>query len=210
MECVMNFMKPEDTTGFKVFGCAVLKAELQALREQHWPDLHMDFLSSMLHMWPDKLGRKLDDKVKEQCLQQQKTLLVYGDCCTEMTDFTQRPGVARVRGNNCCDLLLGRKIYRKLSHDGIFFLLPEWARRWRHIFSIELGLDENNAAALMGDMHTKLLYLDTGILPVPVQDLKECSAYCQLPWEVMTVSLEPLRQAIQNALDDLNKFKDSE
>ena len=184
--------------------CAVFKAEILALRERHWPNLTIRFLSSMLHMRPDKLASRLDAQLREELLHDHKVLLIYGDCCTQMADFTKRAGVVRIRGNNCCDLLLGRERYRQLSHEGAFFLLPEWAKRWRHIFSVELGLNKANAAGLMGEMHRKLVYLDTGVLPVPVDDLNECSRYCGLPWEVLTVSLEPLRTDIQSALDKLN------
>lgn len=184
--------------------CAVFKAEILALKEKHWPNLTIRFLSSMLHMTPDILSIRLDTELKKGISQQDRTLLIYGDCCMKMTDFTQRPGVVRVCGNNCCHLILGSKEYRRLSHEGAFFLFPEWASRWRHIFKAELGLNQTNAASLMGEMHCKLVYLDTGVLPIPIDDLKDCSQYCGLSWEVLKVSLEPLRKNIQDAIDKLN------
>jgi hypothetical protein len=196
-------MNTDDKQTLIVLCCGVFKAEILALKERHWPNLTIRFLSSMLHMRPDKLASRLDIQLKEEIVHGNKALLIYGDCCTQMTDFTQRPGVFRIRGNNCCDLLLGSEMYRQLSHEGAFFLFPEWAKRWRHIFSVELGLDEANAASLMGEMHRKLVYLDTGVLPVPTNDLNECSRYCGLPWEVLTVSLEQLRTDMQKALDKL-------
>ncbi len=197
-------MTPDDKQALIIICCAVFKAEILALRERHWPNLTIRFLSSMLHMRPDKLASRLEAQLREDILHDHRVLLIYGDCCTQMDDFTTRPGVVRIRGNNCCDLLLGRERYRQLSHEGAFFLLPEWANRWRHIFSVELGLNRANAAGLMGEMHRKLVYLDTGVLPVPEDDLNECSQYCGLPWQVLTVSLEPLRTGIQSALDKLN------
>lgn len=188
-----------------VLGCGVFKAEILALKEQHWPDIDLRFLNSMLHMAPDKLGRCLDGLVKKEGSLEHKILLIYGDCCSQMGTITKNPDVVRVRGNNCCDLLLGRQMYRRLSHEGAFFLFPEWASRWRHIFRVELGLNEANGASLMKDMHKKLVYLNTGVLPVPVDDLEACAQYCQLPWEVLEVSLESLRTCIQTGLDQLKK-----
>ena len=161
------------------------------------------FESSMLHMKPDKLASRLDAKLQPEFLEQHKALLIYGDCCMEMANFTKRPGVVRVCGNNCCELLLGKKTYKRLSHEGAFFLFPEWAQRWRHIFSVELGLNQTNAASLMGEMHRKLVYLDTGVIP-PITDLDECARYCGLPWEVRQVSLDPLFKSIQSAWNKLN------
>jgi hypothetical protein len=75
----------------------------------------------------------------------------------------------------------------------------------KHIFKNELGLNEANAEYLMKEMHSKLVYLDTGTRPVPIEELKECSQYCGLQWEVLQVSLESLRICIQDALDKLNR-----
>ena len=60
----------------------------------------------------------------------------------------------------------------------------------------------------MREMHSKLIYLDTGTRPVPMKDLEDCSQYCGLPWEVLQVSLEPLRKCIQDALDKLHISRD--
>jgi hypothetical protein len=186
------------------FCCAVFEAEVESLRPRHWPDLIIRYQSSMLHMKPEKLAIRLDKLVKEELQNgNNKVLLVYGDCCMGMAALTAQPGVVRTRGNNCCDLLLGSVEYRRLAHTGAFFFFPEWTRRWHHIFSVELGLNQINAVGLMGDMHKKLIYLDTGVVPVPVTELQECANYCGLPWESMQVSLEPLRAAIQDALDSL-------
>jgi hypothetical protein len=185
--------------------CAVYKDEILALKKLYWPNLTIHFLSSMLHMKPDLLGSKLSAQLKEENGLEQKTLLIYGDCCMQMTDLTKSPDVVRVRGHNCIHQVLGSKEYKRLSHEGAFFLLPEWASRWNHIFKNELGLNETNAEDLMREMHSKLIYLDTGTRPVPIEDLKDCSQYCGLPWEVLQVSLEPLRKCIQDALDKLHK-----
>ncbi|HBG20015.1 MAG TPA: hypothetical protein DDY32_12275 [Desulfobulbaceae bacterium] len=190
--------------------CAVFQAEIEALRQGNWPGMAIRYQSSMLHMKPEKLASHLDRLVEEEIRHGNTILLIYGDCCMGMAALASKPGVIRTRGNNCCDLLLGREEYRKLSHTGAFFLFPEWAKRWHRIFSVELGLNQTNAAGLMGDMHRKLVYLDTGVLPVPVTELQECSDYCGLPWEILQVSLEPLRAAIQQALNTITSVENFE
>ncbi len=197
-------MKKNNKQNLIVICCAVFESEIMALKQRHWPEMTIHFESSMLHMRPDKLASRLDMKLQPEFLEHHNVLLIYGDCCMEMADFTKRPGVVRVCGNNCCELLLGKKAYKQLSHEGAFFLFPEWARRWRHVFNVELGLNRANAASLMGEMHSKLVYLNTGVVPVSIADLKECAGYCGLPWEVMQVSIDPLFTAIQNALNKLN------
>lgn len=182
--------------------CSVLKAEVESLRGVHWPDLRVVFLHSMMHMHPERLASSLESVLDAELRQRHAVVLVYGDCCARMLALGALPGVFRTRGKNCCELLLGAAEYRQMSREGVFFLFPEWARRWGDIFANELGLNRHNATSLMRDMHRKLVYLDTGLVPVPGEDLAECAEYCGLPYEVRPVSLELLRSAIDGALRD--------
>jgi len=183
---------------------------VEALRQTHWPDLEIRYQSSMLHMKPDRLAERLETVVDQERREGHRVLLIYGDCCMQMTALESRPAVARTQGNNCCQMLLGRDEYRRLSHEGAFFLIHEWVDRWREVFTNELGLNQDNATSLMQDMHRKLVYLDTGLVPVPAATLAECAAYCGLPWETRPVSLENLRRAIAEALGRLDPAGGSE
>jgi len=180
--------------------CGVLQTEVESLCQAHWPDFGLRFLPSMMHMHPERLASSLESVLDGELKKGHGVVLIYGDCCPLMTVLEARPGVARTRGKNCCELLLGPEEYRRLSREGAFFLTPEWARRWEEIFSKELGLNRDNATSLMRDIHRKLVYLDTGLAPAPETALRECAAYCGLPFEVRPVSLERLRLAIEEAL----------
>jgi hypothetical protein len=179
--------------------CSVLQAESESLRQAHWPDHRLIFLPSMLHMHPERLTLSLQSLLGGELTQGHRVVLVYGDCCARMATLEAIPGVVRTRGKNCCELLLGPEEYRRLSHEGAFFLIPEWARRWKGIFAKELGLNRGTATSLMQEIHRKLMYLDTGLAPVPENALNECAEYCGLPYEVRPVSLERLRLAIEEA-----------
>jgi hypothetical protein len=180
--------------------CSVLQAEVESLRQAHWPGHRLRFLPSMMHMHPEQLASSLESILDGELKKGHGVVLIYGDCCARMTALEARPGVVRTRGKNCCELLLGPEEYRRLLQEGAFFLIPEWARRWKEIFSQELGLNRDNATSLMREMHRKLVYLDTGLAPAPETALKECAEYCGLPCEVRPVSLERLRQSIEEAL----------
>lgn len=180
--------------------CGVLQAEVESLCHAYWPDQGVRFLPSMMHMHPEQLTKPLQSVLDGELKQGHGVVLIYGDCCARMTELEAMPGVARTRGKNCFELLLGPEEYCRLSHEGAFFLLPEWTRRWKEVFVKELGLNRDNATCLMRDIHRKLMYLDTGLTPVPETSLEECAAYCGLPYEVRPVSLERLRLAIEEAL----------
>jgi hypothetical protein len=193
-------MKTHSRPKIMMICCSVLQAEIETLCYTYWPDHDVRFLPSMMHMHPEQLAASLESVLDKELRRGHGVVLVYGDCCAQMTELEARPGVARTQGKNCCELLLGPEEYRRLSHEGAFFLIPEWARRWKEIFARELGLDQATATSLMRDIHRTLTYLDTGLVPAQENALKECSAYCGLPYEIRPVSLEPLRLAIQAAL----------
>jgi hypothetical protein len=181
--------------------CSILRHEVEALKESLGRELEVRYLGSMLHMNPELLDRQLAGLLEAEQDSGREVVLAYGDCCPRMLDFQAGPRIARTQGINCCELLLGRDRYRELRGAGAFFLMPEWALRWRRIFEEELGLGPSNARSLMGEMHTRLVYLDTGLVPVPREALAEASAYTGLPWSILAVDLEPLRRQLREALE---------
>lgn len=184
-----------------ICGCSVLMEEIESLRKTLWPEWTARYLSSMLHMQPTDLTRQLDACVTIEQQTGNRMVLVYGDCCHAMDRFEKIPGVARTRGVNCCEMLLGRELYKSLMIEGVFFLLPEWTRRWDEVFAYELGLSQENAQDLMQEMHTRLLYLDTGMVPVPSGSIAACSSYCGLPVEIRQIPLTHLQMLIEDAMD---------
>lgn len=174
-------------------------AEVAGLKELYWPGWTVRYLSSMLHMRPVELASNLATALGTQN-HEEPMVIIYGDCCMMMEQFEQIPGVARTKGANCCELILGKDLYTAMIRDGVFFLLPEWTHRWEEVFTRELGLSKENATDLMQDMHTRLVYLDTGVIPVPRNEIIRCSSFCGLPYEIMTVSCDHLKILIDNAV----------
>jgi len=179
--------------------CSIFRQEIEWLLEQKRIDIPFKYLGSMLHMYPGVLDRRLQKVVDEERKNGNNIVLVYGDCCPHMHDVESDDHVERVCGMNCCEILLGRDLYRQLCSEGVFFLMPEWAHRWREVFQHQLGLEGDNARSFMADMHTRLVYLDTGLMPIPKGLLDEISEYTGLRAEIMPVSLDQLLASIQDA-----------
>jgi hypothetical protein len=185
--------------------CSVFQSELETLRRRRDISFPIRYLSSTLHMHPVKLYHSLDALLKRESKPDQKILLVYGDCHAHMHEHDSGPNVCRVRGVNCPEILLGKDTYSSLLRQGAFFLLPEWTMRWREIFQTELGLKGEVAKAFMKEMHTRLVYLDTGQIPVPKEQLKAITDYAGLPWEILKVSPDYLLAAIREAIKRLRQ-----
>jgi len=195
----------QERRAVRCISCSILRKEIEALQASGQLDVPVDYLNSMLHMVPAKLEARLQEALEATRRQDpdQAVVLAYGDCCGHMADLEAEPGTSRTEGINCCEIILGRETYRRLRREGAFFLMPEWARSWRQVFVGQLGLLGPCAKAFMQELHSRLIYLDTGILPVPHEELAAASEFLGLPVEILPVSLDPLlanlRQAVQTA-----------
>ena len=181
--------------------CGIFKREMAELSRLGKLTIPCRFLDSMLHMMPTLLEEQLGKVI--QTAEKNSFILVYGDCQPRMFELDAKPNIQRVEGMNCCEIILGRTRYRELRAQGVFFLLPEWTERWEEVFQTYLGFNHQNAKTFMQEMHSELLYLDTGVCPVPEETLMKVADFCGLPYSVMPVSLVYLHEAIDAALHKL-------
>ncbi len=183
--------------------CSIFRTELDALRAAGELDLPVRYLDSMMHLYPKRLDRALSSVLEKGGQRGQATVLLWGDCHPHMNEHGALPHTRRVQGTNCLEILLGRERFRELLQKGAFFLLPEWVRRWREIFAQGLGLDREISGELLRELHTHFIYIDTGLVPAPIEILDEISAYFGLPWETVEVGLDGLREGLAKAQRDL-------
>ncbi len=178
--------------------CGVIRVEIEALRRANAITGEVLFLDSMLHMLPEKLDRSIRQTI-DRLAETGRIVLVYGDCCPSMKELAEHYDATRVNAVNCVQMLLGPARYRRLMREQAFVLLPEWTVRWREVIQGKLGLSEKIAPAFMHEFHRSLVYLDTGIVPIPRSSIEECAAYTGLPWRVETVSLDGLLALLREA-----------
>lgn len=188
--------------------CSIFRHELEALKDRGDLNLTIRYLDSMLHMDPAKLHLLLDSLLQSELKKGRQVLLLYGDCHAYMREQETMSGVERIRGINCPDILLGHDKYRFLRKQGAFILLPEWTLRWREIFQGELGLNEEVAKDFFAEMHTKLLYLDTGRMPIPIEQLRELSDYTGLSYEIMPIGPDHMLTTILKAIVKMERDED--
>ena len=179
--------------------CGVLRAELQELLRLGKIRGELMYLDSMLHMDPPKLEAMLTAALDRFDSEGKRVVLVHGDCCPRMLDIVRQYRAGRTNAINCVQMLVGRARYRELMQSGAFVLLPEWALRWKEVFRTELGLTKDVAHDLMRENRKELVYLDTGLAPVPHEALADCAAYTGLPVRVEQVSLAHLLEMLLEA-----------
>lgn len=175
--------------------CSIFRKEIEYLIEQGRLDKDFVFVDSELHMNPRQLDRVLEEMIGPGCL------FCFGDCHARIADQESSGQISKVKGTNCVEIFLGRELYRKLRAEGAFFLLPEWTHKWKRIFKELLGFsDQEVARQFMNEMHTRFIYVDTGVTAVPDQILEEIKSYFQLPCDILKIDLENLENTIKNAL----------
>ena len=179
--------------------CGALRTELEELHRIGKITGKLLFFDSLLHLNPAELETTLTAKLERVSQECGRMVLVYGDCCPRILNLERQYGVGRVNAINCAQMLVGRARYRELMLERAFFLLAEWALRWKEIFQIGLGLTMDVAHDLMQNSHGRLVYLDTGLVPVPRQVLADCAAYTGLSWRIERITLDPLLELLLEA-----------
>ncbi len=183
--------------------CSVLRREIESFLVQEYPEAEAVFLDSMLHMHPEKLRQAIDEAMAART--DRGCLLVYGDCHAHMREASGRPHCVRTGAVNCGELLLGQELYQSYRKQKAFLFLPEWTERWREVFQKELGFfDQSLAREFMQENQHRLVYLDTGLIPVPEKTLDKIAGFLGMPVEVVAVPLSQLRQAVQSAVHRLH------
>lgn len=180
--------------------CSIFRSELEELTQRGDIDFKVRYLNSMLHMQPEKLHHELDLIIHDQLQEGNRVLLLYGACHAFMNQQENIAGVYRVKGANCCQILLGRATYRDLCEQRAFMLLPEWMTHWEKIFQSELGLDRHLAKDFMPTMLSKLIYIDTGSSPISMAHLNAISDYSGLSFEILKTDINHLLSAIRETL----------
>lgn len=191
------------STPVKVVACSIFRREIELLQARGELSLPFLYLDSMLHMVPEKLCSLLNIEINRALGRDSHIVLLYGECHPAMHEQEEKKGVCRVKGVNCCEIMLGSETYRSYLKKGIFFLMPEWVQRWETVFRTELGLSETTAKRFMGTMHTHLLYLDTQVRPEPKALLSKISRFTGLRWRSVSVSLNHLRDSINRCVENM-------
>ncbi len=180
--------------------CSVFQLELEALRASGKISLPVHYLNSMMHMQPELLNEKLSHEISDIIADGDDVLLLYGECHNYMDTVEKIDSVHRVHGCNCVEIMIGNERFNELLNDGAFFLIYEWAIRWRTIFENELDLKGQTAKDFMREMHKYLLYIDTSLRPVPEKLLNEASEYLGLPWHTLKIDTSELEKNILHTL----------
>ncbi|CAK0749034.1 DUF1638 domain-containing protein [Azospirillaceae bacterium] len=181
-----------------LLGCGIFVKEIAFLVEKnHWP-IETSFLDSALHNYLDRLGKGLSGSLAKR---RGRDVVVFYGCCHPLIDrMVANAGAIRVAGQNCVEMLLGRKQFDRELEQGAFFLLEEWALRWKIITRDLYG---NNPAVLreiFGGERNNMLAVRTPCSGDFTAEATEAAAMAGLPLRWIDVGLEHLEAVLSDAI----------
>ncbi|MBF0411997.1 MAG: DUF1638 domain-containing protein [Desulfamplus sp.] len=182
-----------------IISCSLFRNEIEALFNSGELQLPVVYLDSILHIYPEKLRAVMDKAILREVNKKRQVILLYGECHAYIYESIKHPDVERVKGLNCIEIIVGKEKYKQIRKERIFCFLPEWINRWEDIFRGHLGLNRENSRSFMQDMHSGLLYLDTGRLAVPPEIIKDIEDYTGLKMDIMPVTSAHLLASINDA-----------
>jgi hypothetical protein len=189
----------------EIIACSIFKYELEKISEIISDNIQVNLYNSYLHLFPNELSKNLSEMLDDKLKDNNKVILVCGDCHPFMREMAQKNNVSKVYGCNCVEILIGRELRRKLIKEGAFFLFPEWTIRWKEIFKELLELPVEHIKSLIHEQHKKFVYLNTGVLPIPYKEIEECSSFFNLPYEIDNISLDYFINSIENSIKNFRE-----
>lgn len=179
--------------------CGALDAELRRLVTEGTLQAYLRPLPSGLCVDHRSLGKALRKTLAHL---PQPVVLCMGECLPAIDRLASGRNTKRVQSINCISMLLGEEAYRRGLDEGVFYLLPEWAERWRVVFEQQLGMTAAMAGELFGALR-EAVYLDTGVKPVPSAALTSFELYSHLKVRTKAVSLARLSNLLSQTAQGL-------
>ena len=85
--------------------------------------------------------------------------------------------------------------------NGGYLITPGWLSGWeKHVK--DMGFDEETAPEFFNDFARRLVLLDTGVDERTLQQVKEFSEFVKLPYEIVPVGLDFLRQMLAEIVQE--------
>jgi hypothetical protein len=182
-----------------LIGCGILYKEIRLLIDKNrWP-VDTCFLDSALHVNFEKLADRLSGALARHG--DRNCIVFYGGCHPLMEGLLERGAAIRTDGQNCVDILLGNALFSAELQKGAFFLMEDWARRWKHITRIAMGRNLSLIRDIYHAAHTYLLCLRTPCSGDFRAAAEEAGRMIGLPVRWLDVGLENLESVLGETIN---------
>jgi Protein of unknown function (DUF1638) len=129
-----------------VIACGALAADVRKMARIRGWDIDVHPVPALLHNRPERIPAAVAAEGERLSESYEKVAVAYGDCGTygELDRVLDRTGIARLRAENCYELIARDDVREALAEEpGTYFLTDFLARTFEHTVMKELGLDRH-------------------------------------------------------------------
>ncbi len=146
----------------RVIACRVFKPALEYLQmEERFPNLRLTYLTSNLHLIPQKLKNRLLKETTAAQKRNERVIWLYGDCFPDIDDFCQQHGAIKAPGHYCYEMLLGSERFRQLIDEmaGTYFAERDLITNFEEYCVRPLELRDEEMRKYCFKQYQRLLYV---------------------------------------------------
>ncbi|MCF6246348.1 MAG: DUF1638 domain-containing protein [Desulfobacula sp.] len=152
-----------------------------------------------MHVNFKKLQTKLEKGLKERG--ELPTIVFYGACHPLMEKVLLRWKAIRTPGQNCVEILLGHDLFTEEIEKGAFFLMEDWARRFKYVTGLAFNDNIEVTREIFQMGHNYMLGIRTPLSQSFVKDAEKASQMVDLPLHWMDITLDHLEKRMEQAIE---------
>ena len=155
-------MSKKTTNITRIIACAVFKTALEYLQmEKRYPNLHLTYLPSQLHLRPLELKNRLLKEIASAHKRNERVICLYANCSPDIDGFCQEQGVIKVPGHYCYEMLLGSERFKRLIDEtaGTYFIEIDLILHFEEYCVEPLELHDEEMRQFCFKHYHKLLYI---------------------------------------------------
>ena len=182
-----------------IVACAVFKPAIEYLQlKRRYPNLHLSYLPSKLHLRPQDLKIRLLREITSAQKRNERVICLYGDCFPDIDDFCQEHGVIKVPGHYCYEMLLGSERFRRLIKEitGTYFAEKDLILNFEEYCVKPLELHDEEMRKYCFQQYRRLLYVRQPSDPNLVPKASEVAEFLGLPLDISDADYSHLEKEL--------------
>ncbi len=171
----------------RIIACAVFKPALDYLRlEERHPNVRLTYVPSYLHLRPQELKSRLEEKIVSAKEGNERVVCLYGECFPGIDELCQQLGAIKVPGDYCYEMLLGSERFHKLIQEmaGTYFAEKDLITHFQEYCVRPLDLQDEEMRKYCFDRYRRLLYIRQPSDPNLISRAGEMADFLELSLDV--------------------------